>query len=195
MRNASLRLLLVLLGVVCAAASQARAEELTLRYRGHSVEGRRLYLEMGITGDISYDTIDAIRNGITANLIVNLHLVRTGGIFDSGRELVGQRTENFTISYDVWEEIFLIEDKARKKEYQAVSPPDIVNQISRHLSPVRMNLASAEEYGKYIVKGRIKIQTIKLFPPFGIFLYFFDPWNYDSGWVGTEVFEVGTIRE
>lgn len=194
MRNARLRLLLFILVTVCAAARHARAEELTLQYRGHSVEGRYLYLEMGIAGEISYDTIDAIRNGITANLLVNLHLVRTGGIFDSGRELAGQRTDNFTISFDVWDNIFLIQDKARKKEYQAVSPSDIVSQISRSMNPVRMAVTSAEKNGKYIVKGRIKIQTIKLFPPFGIFLYFFDPWNYDSGWVSTEVFEMESPR-
>jgi len=44
------------------------------------------------------------------------------------------------------------------------------------------------------VKGRIKIQTIKLYPPFGIFLYFFDPWNYDSGWIGSDVFEIALPR-
>jgi hypothetical protein len=190
MRNARLRSLLILLVAVCAATLHARAEVLTLQYRSHFVEGKNLFLEIEITGEISYDTIDAIRNGISANLLITLHLMKSGGIFDSGRELIGQKTENFTISYDVWDNIFLIQDKARKKEYQAVSPSDIVNQVSRHMSPVRMNISSMGKNKKCVVKGRIKIQTIKLFPPFGIFLYFFDPWNYDSGWVNSEVFEL-----
>jgi hypothetical protein len=194
MGNARLRLLLVLLVSVCASAWRSGAGELTLQYRRHSVEGKYLHLDMVIMGEFSFDTIDAIRNGITANLLVNLHLVRTGGIFDSGRELVGQRTENFTISYDVWDNSFQIEDKARKKEHQVVQPSDIVSEISRSMSDVRMTIPSAARSGKYIVRGRIKIQTIKLFPPFGIFLYFFDPWNYDSGWISTEVFEVETPR-
>jgi hypothetical protein len=86
--------------------------------------------------------------------------------------------------------MFLIQDKSRKKEYQALSPSDIVIQISRSMSGVRVSVPSEEKSSKYIVKGRIKIQTIKLFPPFGIFLYFFDPWNYDSGWISSEAFEL-----
>jgi len=194
MMNARIRLLLVLFGLVSAAAWHARAEELTLQYRGYSIKGKYLYLDIGITGDISYDTVDAIRNGITANFLVNLHLVRTGGIFDSRRELVRQKSVSFTISYDVWDNVFLIQDKSKKKEYQALSPSDIVSQISRSMSTVRTTVPSAEKSGKYIVKGRIKIQTIKLFPPFGIFLYFFDPWNYDSGWINSETFELGKPR-
>jgi hypothetical protein len=190
MMNSRVRLLFVLLGLACAAGWNARAEELTLLYRGQSVKGKYLYLDIGIAGDISYDTVDAIRNGITADFLVNLHLVRTGGIFDSRRELVRQKTENFTISYDVWENVFLIQHKSKKKEYQARSPSDIVSQIDRSMSTVRMTVPSEEKSGRYIVKGRIKIQTIKLFPPFGIFLYFFDPWNYDSGWISSETFDI-----
>jgi hypothetical protein len=190
MMNSRVRLLFVLLGLACAAGWHARAEELALQYRGHSVKGKYLYLDIVITGDISYDTVDAIRNGITANFLVNLHLLRTGGIFDSRRELVKQKTANYTISYDVWENIFLVQDKSKKKEYQALTPSDIVSQIGRSMSSVRMTIPSEEQKGKYILKGRIKIQTIKLFPPFGIFLYFFDPWNYDSGWISSEAFDL-----
>jgi hypothetical protein len=194
MRNTRLIRLLALWGIVWAAAFPARAGELTIRYYRHFVEDKKLNLELGIVGEISYDTIDAIRNGITANLHVSFHLVRTGGIFDSGRELAGQRNETFTIAFDVWENTFLIQDKTRKKEYQASSPTDILRQISRNMSPVRMSVPPPDMEGKYVVKGRIKIQTIKLFPPFGLFLYIFDPWNYDSGWISTEVFEIVSPR-
>jgi hypothetical protein len=188
--NSRVRLLLVLLGLVCAAAWNARAEELTLLYRGQSLKGKYLFLDIGLAGDISYDTVDAIRNGITANFLVNLHLVRTGGIFDSRRELVRQKTLNFTISYDVWDNVFLIQDKSKKKQYQALSPSDIVSQIGLSMSTVRLTVPSEKKSGRYVVKGRIKIQTIKLFPPFGIFLYFFDPWNYDSGWISSQAFDL-----
>ena len=192
--NARIRTLLVLLGLFYTTVWHARAGALTLEHRGHSVKGKYIYFEIGISGDISYDTVDAIRNGITANFLVNLHLLRTGGIFDSRRELVSQKTATFTISYDVWDNTFLIQDKSRKKEYQALSPSDIVNQINRSMSSVRVSVPSGEKSDKYIMKGRIKIQTIKLFPPFGIFLYFFDPWNYDSGWISSEAFELEKSR-
>jgi hypothetical protein len=195
MRKAPLLLFLVLCIPVCGAAFRARAEELALRYDSYTVDGGYFYLKVGFVGEISYDTVDAIRNGITANLVVSLHLVRAGGVLDTGREIAGQVSETFTVSYDVWDNVFLIKDRARKKEYHAVSSSEMLSQISGHMNPVRLPLSAPRKKGKYFVKGRIKIQTIRLFPPFGIFLYFFDPWNYDSGWIGTEAFEIEMPRE
>jgi hypothetical protein len=55
------------------------------------------------------------------------------------------------------------------------------------INPLTMNLAGLEHAGQVYVRAKIKIQTIRLFPPFGIFLIFFDPWNFESVWSQTEV--------
>ena len=180
----------LLLALSTAGAHLCRGEDLDLRFTGHAYKNGRLYSEVTFGGDISYDTIDAIRNGITANIFVTAQLMKTGGLFTSGKEIVAQRTFTYKISYDVWDNRFVLSDKARKREHQAALESDIVRELSAAVSPLVLTLPKPEGDGKYLVRAKIKIQTIKLYPPFGIFLYFFDPWNYESGWMHSDTFSI-----
>jgi hypothetical protein len=58
------------------------------------------------------------------------------------------------------------------------------------VNPVTMSVTSIKADEKLVVRVKIKVQTIKLYPPFGIFLFFFDPWNYESSWLYSDVFTV-----
>jgi hypothetical protein len=189
MKKALLRTFL-LLALSTAGAGLCLGEDLGLRFTGYTYGNGRIYSDVSLGGDISYDTIDAIRNGITANIFVTVQLMKTGGLFTSGREIVAQRTFTYRISYDVWENRFVLNDKAKKREHQVALASDIVRELSAAVSPLALALAKPERDDKYMIRAKIKIQTIKLYPPFGIFLYFFDPWNYESGWMYSGSFSI-----
>ena len=194
MKNAALVLFLCVL--LCAATgANALGRDLTLRINSPQYRSGRISSNVIVIGDISYDTIDAIRNGITANLQVTFQILKVRGIFESGKEVVGQRTKTYTISYDVWENRFVLTDKTRKRDHLADTPHALVHELGRVVNPLVAPLPSPGKGNRYMVRARIKIQTIKLFPPFGLFLYFFDPWNYDSEWVYSEVFSLETAQE
>jgi hypothetical protein len=140
-----------------------------------------------IVGDMSYDTVDAIRNGITAKLFVTIQLSKSAGFLGIGKSTFVERAETFDISYDVWDNSFIIEDKKRKASYNAVSDKEIVHMINSVIIPLTMDISPIRGAERLYLRAKIKIQTIKLFPPFGIFLLFFDPWNYESEWERVEV--------
>lgn len=205
MKNAAV---VVLLSVLFAAALGARAAaayagnpasgssgDLNLRINTHEYRSGRVASNVNVIGEISYDTIDAIRNGITANLQVTFQVLKVRGLFESGKEVMGQRTKTYTISYDVWENRFVLTDKTRKRDHLADTPHALVREFGRVVNPLVVPLPSPGKGSRYMVRARIKIQTIKLFPPFGLFLYFFDPWNYDSDWVYSEVFSIEAAQE
>ena len=139
-------------------------------------------------GNISYDTIDAIRNGITARVILQFQLARGGGLFGSVKTIIKEDVEEFNISYDMWENNYIVSDRKRKNEYHVTGASTILKKIYEIINPISYSLSPAYETEKLLLRGKIKIQTIKLYPPFGIFLIFFNPWNYESSWIYSDFF-------
>ncbi len=172
---------------VLASTSYLVAEDLTIQFSGHTVDRDTLHAYFSLKGAISYDTIDAIRNGITAKFFITFQLSRSGGLLGIGRSTYIEKVETFNISYDVWENLFIIEDRNRKGRHQALSSSDIINKINSIISPLSLSLTSTRNAEPLYLRAKVKMQTIKLFPPFGIFLIFFDPWNYESRWVYTDI--------
>ncbi len=165
-----------------------QAEQLTVQFNKNNYHDDQLNSYFSFMGNISYDTIDAIRNGITARVILTFQLLKSGGVFRSGKRIVREKTEIFTISYDVWENGFIISDIDKKNEFRVTRPSDILIKINEVINPLSLSVPSINKKQKLFLRVKIKIQTIKLYPPFGIFLFFFDPWNYESKWVNTKVF-------
>ena len=142
--------------------------------------------DISISGDISYDTIEAVQSGITANLFLTFQLLRNNSLVARGRNLKGEKVYSFTISYDVWENSFIIINNETKCYVEESS--EILGEIEKMINPLSMRVFTENENEKLILRAKIKIETIKLFPPFGIFLIFMDPWNYESGWINTDAF-------
>jgi len=189
MKNAAILLTLTLL----LSTSTALGGDLSLHFVNQAYRDGRFYTDIRFDGDISYDTLDAIRNGITANMYITLQLSKSGGMFRSGRGVIAQKTESFTISFDVWENRFVLQDRSRKAEVLVSSPVEIVRQVTKFITPFSTPLTRVTLADRVFIRGKIKIQTIKLYPPFGIFLYFFDPWNYESGWFYSDTFTLENI--
>ena len=141
-----------------------------------------------LKGSISYDTVDAIRNGITAKLRVTFQLTRSEGFLGFAQDILGEKVEALTISYDVWENSFVIENEEPKNVFLVERAGNIVRTINEMISPVVIDVASIDADEVVSLRAKIYIQTIKLYPPFGIFLYFFDPWNYESDWIYSKPF-------
>jgi hypothetical protein len=167
-----------------------QAEELSVLFQNIVDQGGQIDTYFEFAGHISYNTIDAIRNGITARLVITFQLAKSGGVFGSVKNVIRERIETFNLTYDVWENSFKVLDKNRDAEYLATSSSDILSKIQDAVNPVTMSMASIKADEKLVVRVKIKIQTIKLYPPFGIFLFFFDPWNYESSWLYSDVFTV-----
>jgi len=165
-----------------------QAEQLTVQFNKNNYHDDQLNSYFSFMGNISYDTIDAIRNGITARVILTFQLLKSGGVVRSGKRIVREKTDIFTISYDVWENSFIISDIDKKNEFRVTRPSDILIKINEVINPLSLSVPSVNKKQKLFLRVKIKIQTIKLYPPFGIFLFFFDPWNYESKWVDTKVF-------
>jgi hypothetical protein len=163
------------------------AEDLSIQFTGYESTDQGMQSSVSITGDISFDIIDAIRNGITAKFFITFQLSNSSRFIGRSRDTFRQQTESFNIYYDVWENGFVLEDTYRKSHHIVHRYSDIIEGMNAAINPLTMNLSGLEHTGQVYLRGRIKIQTIRLFPPFGIFLIFFDPWNYESVWSQTEV--------
>ena len=187
-KSKALLLLIIILITVIPAILQA--EELSILFQNTVSQGGQIDAYFAFTGNISYNTIDAIRNGITARMVLTFQLAKSGGVFGSVKDVIRERIETFNLTYDVWENSFKVLDKNRDAEYFALSSSDVLSTIQDVVNPVTMSVASIKAEEKLIVRVKIKIQTIKLYPPFGIFLFFFDPWNYESSWLYSDVFTV-----
>ncbi|HEB32340.1 MAG TPA: DUF4390 domain-containing protein [Spirochaetes bacterium] len=172
--------------LVLFSASSVNANKLTVIFNENIYKDDLFQSDLSISGDISYDTIEAIQNGITANMFVTFQLLRSNSLFAQGRNLKGEKVYSFTISYDVWENSFIIIND--KNTYYVDKSSDIIGKINEIISPLSIRVEPDHEKEKVIFRARIKIETIKLYPPLGIFLIFFDPWNYQSGWINTDVF-------
>ena len=170
------------------------SKELAVKLVDKKLKGKKIYTIVTIDGNISYDTIDAIRNGITARVYVTLQLLRSGGFLNFGQGTVSQSSAYFTISYDVWDNNFVIKSKKLKSDIKTNNPGNIVPIIGKNINPFVLSLKSLRIKGKLIVRSKIEIQTIKLYPPFGFFLYFFDPWNYESKWIYSNPFTIKEIK-
>lgn len=180
-------LLLLILIVVLYIPVTVRAEQLSVRFDQNSVNDSRLESSISFVGDISYDTIDAIRNGITARLILTIQYARGGALRGSVRKILKEEVETFNISYDVWENSFKLIDQKRKEEYYITYSQSILEKIAEVINPLSYLIPRTYLDERLLLRVKIKIQTIKLYPPFGIFLVFFDPWNYESNWMSSEI--------
>jgi hypothetical protein len=168
-------------------APQIRAEELSIRFNGHTVTAGELSTALELTGDVSYDTIDAIRNGITAKFFITFQLSSSSRFMGRSKTTFLERVETFNISYDVWENTYILKDTKRRNAHVAHNAGDIVQKINGAIDPLVMEVGNFDRIDRLYLRGKIKIQTIRLFPPFGIFLLFFDPWNFESDWIATNV--------
>lgn len=163
-------------------------KELSVNILNKKFKGGNLYTEVSLKGNLSFDTIDAIRNGITAKLFVTLQLLRNGGFMNLGHVTISEKTVSMTISYNVWDNNFALKGKDFKKDIRISNPGAITGVIEKNINPIILIVKSSKIKSKLVIRGKIEIQTIKLYPPFGIFLYFFDPWNYESEWIYSNVF-------
>ncbi len=163
------------------------ADPLSVQFNNHTIENKKIKTSYIIVGDISYDTVDAIKNGISAKLFVTIQLSKSAGFLGIGKSTFVERAESFDISFDVWDNRFIIEDKKRRNSFQAANAYEIVSAINSNIIPLTMDISPIRGAERLYLRAKIKIQTIKLFPPFGIFLLFFDPWNYESDWERVEV--------
>ena len=176
-------ILLVLLG-----AGGACAENLTIQFQRNTVSDGQINVFFSLQGSISYDTVDAIRNGITAKFKINFQLTRSEGFLSRGQDILREKVEELTISYDVWENGFVIENEEPRSVQQVKRASNIVSKVNEMISPTVIDAASLSTDEEVSLRAKIYIQTIKLYPPFGIFLYFFDPWNYESDWIYSSPF-------
>jgi hypothetical protein len=167
--------------------SNAWAEELTVQFIDHSYERDSIETAFSIVGDISNDTIDAIRNGITAKFFITFQISNSSRFIGRSRTTFRERSESFNISYDVWENTFILEDNRRMNYHTVRGYGNIIRTMNTALNPLTMDITGFEPAEQIYLRAKIKIQTIRLFPPFGIFLLFFDPWNFESDWIQTEV--------
>jgi hypothetical protein len=181
----------LLLSVVLLTAvppAVIHAEQLNLEFLHHQFGERRVETSCRLTGSLSYDIVDAIRNGLTAKLSVTFRLKYAPGFIDIRRQYIREKTDNFTISYDVWEDSFIVYDRRRRSNFSVRSSAQIIEKIGEAVSPVQLGSPTIQEGDQLIVRGRIRIQSVKLFPPLGLFLIFYNPWNYESGWFQSDIF-------
>jgi hypothetical protein len=167
--------------------SLIRGEDLAIVFNQTHYAKSYVDTDFSFSGAISYDTVEAIQNGITARLILTFQLAESGGVFGSVRDVLRERVESFNLTYDVWENSFKILDRNRNEEYLASNPSEVLMRIHDGINPVKLRASSVRKNEKLVVRAKIKIQTIKLYPPFGVFLFFFDPWNYESSWLYSNV--------
>ena len=171
------------------------SKELGVKIIDKKLVSKKIYTVVSIDGNVSYDTIDAIRNGITARVYVTVQLLKSGGFFNLGQGTISEKKVYFTINYDVWDNNFVIKSKKLKSDVKIANPGNIVKVIEANINPLVLSLRSLSIKNKLVVRSKIEIQTIKLYPPFGIFLYFFDPWNYESKWMYSNPFLINEIKK
>jgi hypothetical protein len=175
------------------AAPHLWAEDLSLQLNGHTLKGADLSAALELTGDVSYDTIDAIRNGITAKFFITFQISSSSRFMGRSKTTFTEKVEAFNISYDVWENTYVLRDTKRKNARIAHNSGDIVKEINDAINPLAVNVGAFDRVDRLYLRGKIKIQTIRLFPPFGIFLLFFDPWNFESDWIPIDLKYEGNL--
>ncbi len=180
--------------LLCVLSSAAVfPDSLTVKFNTSELMDGKLLTPVALTGTISYDTLDAIRNGITAKLFITFQLMRAPGFIGMGKKVFKQRLETFTISFDVWDNSFILEDKRRQELFNTGSSSEVIAHVNKMISPLTFEASSIGDTEPLLLRARIKIQSIKLFPPFGIFLVFLDPWNFESRWIQSDVFTLNKL--
>lgn len=169
-------------------AYSLNAEQLAVECNRKYYQNGLFYSYFNLKGSISYDTMDAIQNGITAKFFITFQLLKSRGVFRQGKNVVGEKVYTYTIHYDVWENSFVITDTKRKEKYHVSGSASIISEINERANPLSFEVISVDRNENLLLRSKVKIETIKLYPPFGIFLLFFDPWNYESSWISTDVF-------
>jgi hypothetical protein len=182
---------LLSLAVVFLSANGLHADNLTIHFNKNLYKDGRLFSDLALDGNISLDTIDAIQNGITANLLITFQLLSSNRLLARGSNLKGEKVKSFTISYDIWENKFVVVND--KDKFYVDKASDIISKINEIINPLTLRVNDVNLKEKVIFRAKVKIETIKLYPPLGIFLIFFDPWNYESSWISTESFTLETL--
>jgi hypothetical protein len=185
--------LLLPIVILLLLALEIHAESVGISYLGHRRSEDKIETSFALTGGLSFDIIDAIKNGLDAKLSLNFQLSHVPGPMGIGKQVISERTINFTISYDVWDNSFMIEDRRKHKTTSASGSNTLMKKISETVSPLSFSCSSVEHDEQLVVRGKIRVQTVKLFPPFGLFLVFFDPWNFESDWMQSEPFTLNGI--
>jgi hypothetical protein len=183
----NLRAIFFFIILLLVPLSLSGSEKLSFQYGESSLKADTLYVPVSLTGDFSFDTIDAVRNGITVKLFVTYQISNSARFLGRSRTTFSETIESFDLFFDVWENTYVLRDNRRRNKLTAHTTGEILEQISAVIAPLAFNLSSLEPSDTFYVRARIKIQTIKLFPPLGFFLLFFDPWNFESEWVQTDV--------
>jgi hypothetical protein len=166
------------------------AENLTIQFHSNTVEQENCHTDFSLNGYITYDTVDAIKNGITAKLKVTFQLIRSEGLRGLGQNVLREKVQSLNISYDVWENSFIIEKEDTKSVHYVEKEGNIIHMVNEMISPIVIDVSSLNINEEVVLRAKIYIETIKLYPPFGIFLYFFDPWNYESDWIYSSSFSL-----
>lgn len=181
---------LVIVLFVLPVGGTIYAENLTVQFHSSRVEQGSCHTDFSLNGYITYDTVDAIKNGITAKLKVTFQLIRSEGFRGLGQNVLREKVEALNISYDVWENSFVIENEDPKSVHYVEKEGNIIRMVNEIISPVVIDVSSLNGNEEVVLRAKIYIETIKLYPPFGIFLYFFDPWNYESDWIYSSSFSL-----
>ncbi|MBN2322857.1 MAG: DUF4390 domain-containing protein [Spirochaetes bacterium] len=175
---------------VLQAGGAVCAENLSVQFHSNTVEQGSCHTDFSLNGYITYDTVDAIKNGITAKLKVTFQLIRSEGFRGLGQNVLREKVRSLYISYDVWEDSFVIENEDPKSVYYVEKEGNIIRMVNEIISPIVIDASPLNVDGEVVLRAKIYIETIKLYPPFGIFLYFFDPWNYESDWIYSSSFSL-----
>jgi hypothetical protein len=175
---------------ILPAGGTVYAENLTIQFHSNTVEQESCHTEFSLNGYITYDTVDAIKNGITAKLKVTFQLIRSEGFRGLGQNVLREKVQSLNISYDVWENSFIIENEDSKSVHYVEKEGNIIRMVNEIISPIVIDVSSLNVNEEVVLRAKIYIETIKLYPPFGIFLYFFDPWNYESDWIYSSSFSL-----
>lgn len=173
--------IIVFLFAILVEGKEVFSQDLVINFNNTTLSGSRVVTTFNIKGKISYGTIDAIKNGITARMYIMFQVLYKGP-FLMGSHVAGEKTFVYTISYDIWDSSFLIVKKGESEKYPVRSPSDILQQIVSMSNPVIIKIQEKRVNDILSLRAKIKIQTLKLYPPLGLFLFFYDPWNYESNW-------------
>ena len=125
---------LVIPGIIIPG--EAHAENLTIQFTKNTYSNGQYNAYFSLNGNISYDTIDAIRNGITAKLLITFQLTRSEGFMGLTQNILREKIEEFNISYDVWDNTFIIEEEGPKKVHQVEKMTNIISKIYEVINPV-----------------------------------------------------------
>ncbi|RKY01083.1 MAG: hypothetical protein DRP54_04320 [Spirochaetes bacterium] len=185
-RRRTLVFIFILLLAILVYRKDAFPQELSISFKKVNIRDSSAISSFNINGKISYGTIDAIRNGITARMYIMFQALYRGPL-SMGSRVAGEKTLVFTISYDVWDNSFIVFKKGDSEKYPVQTPSDILALIVDLSNPVIIKIQEKKVDDILSLRAKIKIQTLKLYPPLGLFLFFYDPWNYESGWYYSKI--------